>query len=149
MDQMCGFGHKWTKFEFWLHHVVLYKVLYCLELRHSSCRVISRFRNTISKRQCLVHSRCSINSRWCRKQSTLLRPSCMLGQVKVKVVVAQSCPILCDPMDCSPPGSSVCGILQARILEWVAISFSRGFSWPRDWTQVSLIAGRFYTVWSQ
>ena len=43
-----------------------------------------------------------------------------------KVLIAQSCPIVCDPMDCSPPGSSVHGILQARILEWVAISFSRG-----------------------
>ena len=46
--------------------------------------------------------------------------------------VAQSCPTLCDPMDCSPPGSSVHGIFQARILEWVAISFSRGSSPPRD-----------------
>ena len=46
--------------------------------------------------------------------------------------VAQSCLTLCDPMDCSPPGSSVHGILQARILEWVAISFSRGSSQPRD-----------------
>ena len=54
----------------------------------------------------------------------------------------------CDPMDCSPPGSSVHGILQARILEWVAISFSRWSSWPRDWTQVSCIAGRFFTVWA-
>ena len=45
---------------------------------------------------------------------------------------AQSCPTLCDPMDSSPPGSSVHGILQARILEWVAISFSRGSSQPRD-----------------
>ena len=51
-------------------------------------------------------------------------------------------------MDCSPPGSSVCGILQARILEWVAISYSRGFSWPRDCTRVSYIAGRFFTVWA-
>ena len=53
--------------------------------------------------------------------------------------VAQSCPTLCNPMDCSPPGSSIHGILQARGLEWVAISFSRGSSWPRDWTQVSRI----------
>ena len=60
--------------------------------------------------------------------------------------VAQSCPTLCDPMDCSPPGSSVHGILQARILEWVAISFSRGSSQPRDRTQVSCIAGRFFTT---
>ena len=47
----------------------------------------------------------------------------------------------CDPMDCSLPDSSVHGILQARILEWIAISFSRGFSWPRNWTWVSCIAG--------
>ena len=65
-----------------------------------------------------------------------------------KSVVAQLCPTLCDPMDCSPPGSSVHGILQARILEWVAIPFSRGSSQPRDWTQPSLIAGRFFTIWA-
>ena len=51
-------------------------------------------------------------------------------------------------MDCSPPGSSVHGILQARILEWVAIPFSGGSSWPRDWTQVSCIAGLFFTTWA-
>ena len=51
----------------------------------------------------------------------------------------QSCPTLCDPMDCSPPGSSVHGILLVRILEWVAISFCGGSSWPRDWTRVSHI----------
>ena len=54
-----------------------------------------------------------------------------------QVLVAQSCPTLCDPMDCSPPGSSVHGIFQARILEWVAISFSRGFFQPRDRARVS------------
>ena len=59
--------------------------------------------------------------------------------------VTQSCPTLCDPMDCSPPGSSVHGIFQARVLEWVAISFSRGSSQPRDRTPVSRIAGRFFT----
>ena len=58
--------------------------------------------------------------------------------------VAQSCPTLCDPMDYSPPGFSVHQIFQARILEWVAISFSRGSSQPRDWTQVSHIAGRCF-----
>ena len=60
----------------------------------------------------------------------------------------QLCLILCDPMDCSPPGSSVHGILQTRILEWVAISFCKGLSHPRDQTQVSCIAGRFLTVWA-
>ena len=54
---------------------------------------------------------------------------------------------LCDPMDCSPPGSSVHGILQARILEWVATLFSRGSSWP-GWTQVSCVAGEFFTIWA-
>ena len=55
--------------------------------------------------------------------------------------VAQSCLTLCDLMDCSLPGSSVHRIFQAKVLEWVAISFSRGFSQPRDWTQVFHAAG--------
>ena len=55
-----------------------------------------------------------------------------LVKAKVKVLVTQLCSILCDPMDCGPPGSSVHGILQARILEWVAILFSRGPSRPRE-----------------
>ena len=64
------------------------------------------------------------------------------------VLVAQLCPTLCNPKDCSLPGSSVHGILQARILEWLAIHFSRGFSRPRDWTLVFCIAGRFFTIWA-
>ena len=67
--------------------------------------------------------------------------------LKSESEVAQSCPTLCDPMDCSPPGSSVHGILRARILEWVAISFSRGSSRPRDQTQVSRIAGSHQGRW--
>ena len=58
--------------------------------------------------------------------------------------VAQSFPTLCNPVDCSLPGSSVHGIFQARILEWVAISFSRGSSRPRNRTRVSCIAGRHF-----
>ena len=60
--------------------------------------------------------------------------------------VAQSCPTLCNPVDCSLPGSSVHEILQARTLEWVAISFSRGSSLSRDWTLVSRIAGRHFNL---
>ena len=60
--------------------------------------------------------------------------------------VVQSCLTLCDPMDCSPPGSSVHGIFQVRVLEWVAISFSRGSSQLRDQTQVSRIVGRRFTI---
>ena len=68
----------------------------------------------------------------------LLHPVC-----SVKVQVAQSCPALCNPMD-----YRVHGILQARTLEWVAFPFSRGSSQPRDRTQVSRIAGRFFTSWA-
>ena len=69
-------------------------------------------------------------------------------KVRVKMLVSQSCLTLCDPMNCSPPGSSVHGFLQARILEWVAIPFSRGSSPPRDWTWISCIAGRCFTIWA-
>ena len=62
--------------------------------------------------------------------------------------VAQSCPTLCDQMNCSLPGSSGHGIFQARVLEWVAISFFRGSSWPRNQTQVSCIAGRRFSIWA-
>ena len=62
------------------------------------------------------------------------------------VLVAQSCLTLCDPMDCSPPGSSVHGILQTRIPEWVAIPFSRGTSRPRNGIKVSRIADEFFTL---
>ena len=67
---------------------------------------------------------------------------------EVKVLVTQLSPTLCEPMDCSLPDSSVHGILQARILDCVAIPFSRGSSWPRDQTQVSCIVGRFFTIWA-
>ena len=69
-------------------------------------------------------------------------------QCKKESEVAQSCLTLCDPMDCSPPGSSVHGIFQARVLECVAISFSRGSPQPRDRTQVSHIMGRCFTIWA-
>ena len=62
--------------------------------------------------------------------------------------VTQSCPTLCNPMDCSLPGSSVHGIFQAIVLEWIAISFSSESSRPRDGTQVSRIVDRRFTVWA-
>ena len=62
--------------------------------------------------------------------------------------IAQSCPTLCDPMDRNLPGSAVHGIYQARILEWAAISFSRGSSQPRDRNRVSCTADRCFTVWA-
>ena len=72
----------------------------------------------------------------------------LLTHSYVWVLVAQSCLTLYDSMVYSPPDSSVHGILQARILEWVAIPFSRGSYWPRNQTQVSRIAGGFFTIWA-
>ena len=74
----------------------------------------------------------------------------LVGQMikKVKVLVAQSCLTLCDPVHCNPSDSSVRVILQARILEWAAICFSRRSSWPRGQTQVPCFAGRFFTKWT-
>ena len=65
--------------------------------------------------------------RWSHEDGTLMMGLCL---------VTQSCPTLCDPMDCSPQDSSVHWILQARILEWVTMPSSRGSSQPKDWTQV-------------
>ena len=68
--------------------------------------------------------------------------------IQSKLLVAQLCTTLCDPTDCSLPGSYTHAILQARILEWVAIPFSRGSSQPTDRTWVSCIAARFFTFWA-
>ena len=70
-----------------------------------------------------------------------------MGKSGNLVLLTQSCLTLWDPMACILPGSSVHGILKARILEWAAISFSRGSSWPRDWICVFCIAGKFFTIW--
>ena len=103
---------------------------------------------------CTVLSCCSGHWRDVSVVETLSFGRCVFSQQKqaeqtlsclVKVLFAQLCLILCDPIDCSPPGSSVHGILQARILEWVAISFSRGSSRPGVQPQVFCIAGRFFT----
>ena len=68
-------------------------------------------------------------------------------EVKSESQAAQSCPIRSKLRDCSLPGSSFHGSFQARLLEWVAIAFSRRSSWPRDWAWVSRIVGRRFTVW--
>ena len=87
-------------------------------------------------------------SPWGRKESdTTEQLSLFLlfsnGRIHIwsrKVLVVQLCPTFCDLMDCRSPGSSVNGIFQARILEWVVISYSRESSWPRDWTRVSCVS---------
>ena len=76
--------------------------------------------------------------------TSLIFPSIIVVSSESHSLVTDSC----NPMDCSLPGSSVHGILQARILEWIAISFSRGYFWPGNQTPVSCIAGRFFTDWA-
>ena len=86
---------------------------------------------------------------WKKERGRGQEPTCIQqeqrpAEVKWKLLSLS----LCDPVDCSLPGSSVHGILQARILEWVAVLFSKGSSQPRGRTQVSHIAGGFFTVWA-
>ena len=78
----------------------------------------------------------------------LQHSACVCVCVCVCVLIVQSCPTLCDLMDYSPPDFSVHGILQARVLEWIATPFSRGSSRPRDRSLVSCTAGRFFAVWA-
>ena len=90
-------------------------------------------------RICLLHRAHWIEGR--KGTGLLLKLMGSFPDTSPKVNITQSCLTLCDPIYCT-----VHGILQARILEWVAFPFSRGSSYPRDRTQVSCIAGRFYTV---
>ena len=90
-------------------------------------------------------------SPWSRKESDTterlsLHFTCA-KKVKVKVKSLSPVQLFCNPMDYSPPGSPIHGIFQTRVLEWVPISFSRGSSQPRDWTLVSRIASRGFTIW--
>ena len=78
----------------------------------------------------------------------LTRPKSVTVLLFCCSLVAQACPTLCDPQDCSLPGSSVHGILQARMPEWVAVPFSRGSSQPRDQTWFSHSTGGFFMVWA-
>ena len=73
---------------------------------------------------------------------------CTIIYIYMKMKVAQSCPTFCDPMDCNLPGFSARLIIQAWILEWVAIPFSRGSFLPKDRTRISCISGRFFTIWA-
>ena len=102
----------------------------------------------------------TIITKWLRKVGTELGSSRFKSQIyhllsvvkrkwkSVKVLITQSCPTLCNPMNYSPPGSFVHGIPQARILEWVAIPFSRGSSWLRERSQVSCIEDKLFTIWA-
>ena len=94
--------------------------------------------------------RLHLNSGLCNSRASALNIYTMLPLGTLswsEVKVAQSCPALCDPMDCNPPSFSIHGIHQTRLLEWVTISFSGGSSQPRDRTWVFCTAGKFFAVW--
>ena len=110
------------------------------------------YRLTIRKKQGVVEQASESAKLWhwsCVTSNKLIQVLWTLILVKMRMKwseVAQLCLTLCDPVDCSLPGSSVHGVFQARVLEWVAIAFSRGSSGRRDWTRVSCIAGRHFIV---
>ena len=109
--------------------------------------MLSRFViDFLSKSQCLLISWLWSLSAMILEPKKIKSVTSVWILIKVKVSIAQSCLTLWDSVDCSFLGSSVHGILQVRILEWVAIPFSRGSSQSRDWTWVS-ITGRFFTTW--
>ena len=83
--------------------------------------------------------------KWMNKEAVVVH---IYNGILWTVLVAQLCPTLCEPTNCSPPSFSVHGILQTRILEWISIPFSRRTSKPRDQTLVSCLTGRFFTVWA-
>ena len=101
-------------------------------------------RKAITNQDCILKSRDIALPTKVHLVKAMVFPVVMYGCEKETSVV----PTLCDPMNYSLPVSSVHGIYQASVLEWVAIFFSRGSSWPRDRTQVSCIAGRRFTIWA-
>ena len=113
-------------------HVVVSDLRLCIALKDSSSEVGES-----------LHLNLSLSLPW-----LWLGGAAFSEKMKKWSEVTQLCPTLCNPRDFSLPGSSVHGIFQAKILEWVAISFSRGSSQPRDRTQVSHTAGRLFTVWA-
>ena len=116
-----GASKSWTQLTDWVQHTVIKLV---------KCTVLSKGRER-SRRQRLALGQAAFSV-------------CILWVCSV----LQLCPTLWDSKGYSPPGSSVHGILPARILEWVAIPFSRGSSPPSNWTWVSCIAGGFFTIWA-
>ena len=125
--------------------------------RSGNCVLLSGYWHCMIWKLVTSNSTYDPNSHVCRASWALQSASdasktertlCKTHFMCVCVLVAQLCSTLCDPMDCNLRGSSVHGILQARTLEWTAIPFSRGSSWPRDQTQASCIAGRLFTVWA-
>ena len=136
----------------WKKCIALNNLSWFLIYKHLSLTCVSFFRAPVStapissmKNQWLIHTMKTYSKRDVTERLSW-SPSFKIPTGKdVHAKSSQSCPALCDPIDCSPPGSSVHGILQARTLEWVAISSSRGSSQPRDWWASLALVGVFFT----
>ena len=122
----------------WLRILVLVYWTSCKVLRTDYIRLRNPSRKALCQNSCWTQIRKSLNG--CYRILLSALESSKWSEVSRSVMST-----LGNSMDCGPPGSSVCGILQARILEWVAVPFSRGPSQPRDWTR---IPGRFFAVWA-
>ena len=130
-----------------------------ISLSHNDIKNTSTYRTTFTENcQTPVQLRLWERSTWsqvkreekwsCDHIGTCASRRRFMKKKKSENEVAQLCPTLCNHMDCSLPGFSIHGIFQARVLEWVAISFSKGSSRPRDRAQVSHIAGRCFAIWA-
>ena len=141
MKRFKDWDREISSWKYLISKDLFYQITWSASL-HSEIPQRTLMVNSCSRTGCSLH-----RSRW---QMPLLLFSRwqMLLKRKLKVLAAQLCPTLCDPTDYSPSGSSVHGILQARILEWVAISFSRASSWFRDRIWVSFIASGLSTIWA-
>ena len=138
---MCAMGGGWTK---GIGHVLFTHCFWAKGINPLPVKIMMAkallFLATISEP---LHRQLS------RKFSSAMRSTFLILALPKNVcLVAQSCLTLCNPTDCSPPGASVHGVLQARILERIAIAFSRVSSQPRDRTWVSCISSRFLTIWA-
>ena len=125
--------------EYWLCGLVLYINLFMLHT------LVLTLIWTLSNWRVILNKLFSHHTKYSVKNSVITNH---IVKLQARQAITQSCPTLCNPMDCSLPGFSVHGVFQARVLEWVAISFSRGSSCPRDPTQVFCIAGRRFTLWA-
>ena len=136
-------GHLGSKQ--WMHSFILPPWNTSLKLGHRLFHKNTFLEIKLSLQHPLVHSKHWASFTVCTERHASFLELILSGDSRQWLSeVAQSSPTLCDPMDSRLPGFSVHGILQARILEWVAISFSRGSSQPRDGTQVSHTAGRYF-----
>ena len=125
-----------------IRNITSKKKLWCVYVQNEILKFSKILENSTANKQEIW------NKNWVWNTPQISNFQKVLCFMWVKVLVTQSCSTFWNPMDCSPPGSSVHGVLQTRILEWVAIPFSRGSSRHKDGTHVSHVSGRFFTVWA-